>query len=109
MSKTVITVGPKDQGRQMSLADFEHAGVQEGYLYELGRGIVVVSDVPGRRHLVQISVLRRQFAAYDLAHPGQIDTIAAGSDCKILLGDLESERHPDIAVYKNPPGNEGEI
>ena len=38
MLKAAIKVGPADHGRRMSLADFDHAEVQEGYLYELGRG-----------------------------------------------------------------------
>jgi Uma2 family endonuclease len=38
-----------------------------------------------------------------LAYPGRIYAIAAGSDCKLLVGAFESERHPDIAIYKLPP------
>jgi Uma2 family endonuclease len=50
-----------------------------------------------------VNASRRQLAAYDLAHPGKIYAIAAGSECKILLPDLASERHPDLAIYKTPP------
>ena len=32
-----------------------------------------------------------------------IHHLAGGADCKILLPDLNSERHPDLAVYKSPP------
>jgi Uma2 family endonuclease len=103
MGTTAIKLTPADHGRRMSLADFEHAEVQEGRLYELGRGIVVVSDVPKPRHLAQLTAVRRQLAAYDLAHPGRLFTVAGGSDCKILLPTLESERHPDLALYKTPP------
>jgi len=103
MSTQTIKIGPADHGRRMSLADFEHAEVQEGHLYELGRGVIIVSDVPGPRHLMQINALRRQLHGYDLQHPGKIHSIAGGSDCKILLADLDSERHPDVAIYKNPP------
>jgi len=103
MTTQTIKIGPADHGRRMSLADFEHAEVKEGRLYELGRGVIIVSDVPGLRHLMQLNALRRQLHAYDLQHPGRIHNIAGGSDCKILLADLESERHPDLAIYKNPP------
>jgi len=103
MPKTEIKVGPADQGRRMSLADFDHCEVQEGYNYELGRGVIVVSDVPRPRHFAQVNAIRRQLAAYDLSHPGRIYAIAAGSDCKILLPDFESERHPDTAIYKTAP------
>jgi Uma2 family endonuclease len=109
MAQTVTRIGPADHGRRMSLDDFDKAEVQEGYLYELSRGVITVSDVPNRRHLAQVMALRRQFGAYDLANPGQIHTIAAGSECKILLADLESERHPDVAVYKHPPLDDEEL
>jgi len=105
MPKTAIKIGPLDHGRRMSLADFEHAEVQEGYIYELGRGFITVSDVPNRRHLVQINAIRRQIHAYDAANPSRIDTIASGSECKLLIGDLESERHPDLAIYRTAPAN----
>src|SRR5207248_707962 len=99
MSRTAIQIGPQDHGRRMSLEEFGPAEGREGHLYELSRGVVTVTDVPDERHLAQITAIRRPLAAYDLAHPGRIHTLAAGSECKILLGDLQSERHPDLAVY----------
>ncbi len=63
MGKTLIKIGPTDHGRPMSLAEFEHAKVQEGYLYELSRGIITVSDVPNRRHMLQLIAIRRQLYA----------------------------------------------
>jgi Uma2 family endonuclease len=108
MSTTAIKVGPQDHGRRMSLADFEHAEVEAGHLYELGRGVIVVSDVPDPRHLAQVTAIRRQLAAYDLAHEGRIYTVAGGSDCKVLVADHESERHPDVVVYKTPPHSDEE-
>jgi Uma2 family endonuclease len=103
MSTVKIKIGPHDNGRRMSLADFEFAEVQEGYLYELGRGVIVVSDVPNPPHLAQVTAIRRQLLAYDLANPGRIYTVASGNECKLLVFDLESERHPDLTVYKTPP------
>jgi len=102
MTTQAIKIGPADHGRRMSLADFEHAEVQEGRLYELGRGIIIVSDVPGPRHLMQLIAIRRQLHAYEIAQPGRIYGIAGGKECKIVLTALESERHPDLAIYKTP-------
>ena len=102
MSTVTTKLTPADHGRRMTLAEFEHAEVEEGHLYELGRGVIVVSDVPNPPHLRQVNAIRRQFAAYDLAHPGRIDTLASGGECKILVADQESERHPDLAVYMIP-------
>jgi Uma2 family endonuclease len=109
MAQVVAKIGPADHGRLMSLDDFDKAEVLEGYIYELSRGVITVSDVPNRRHMVQVTAIRRQLTAYDLNNPGRIDTIAAGSECKILLADLESERHPDVAVYKEPPLDEEDM
>src|SRR6266851_2602918 len=94
MPRTVTAIGPKDHGRPMRLEEFDVADGQEGYLYELSRGVVAVSDIPDLRHLVQVTAARRQFSAYDLAHPGRIYALATGSECKLLIGELESERHP---------------
>src|SRR5713101_6223847 len=85
MLKAAIKVGPADHGRHMSLADFDHAEVQEGYLYELGRGVIVVSDVPKKRHLFQVQSIRDQLFAYKLSNPGRIEVIASGSECKVLV------------------------
>jgi Uma2 family endonuclease len=108
MLKAAIKIGPADHGRSMSLADFDHAEVQEGYLYELGRGVIVVSDVPKRRHLGQVLEIRKQLSAYQLANPNRIYAICSGSECKLLIGRYESERHPDLAIYKTLPPEEGD-
>jgi hypothetical protein len=92
-------LGPADDGRRMRLDDFDEAEGQEGYLYELSRGVVTVMDVPRKRHLAQITALKRQVHGYDAAHRGKIHTIATGSECKILIASLESERHADVAIY----------
>jgi Uma2 family endonuclease len=103
MPKTVTRIGPADNGRRMSLEDFDHAEVEEGHLYELGRGVIVVSDVPDVRHLAQVDTIRQQLYAYRAIHPDVIHRLAAGSECKLLVRPLESERHPDLAMYKTPP------
>ena len=87
----------------MSLAEFEHADGQEGHVYELSRGVVTVVDVPDRRHALQLDAIRDQLYAYKHSNPGRIHVVLPGSECKILLHGLESERHPDLAIYKLPP------
>jgi Uma2 family endonuclease len=104
---TRMRIGPQDQGRRMSLDEFEFAKGQEGYVYELSRGIVTVTDVPNPSHLLLVVEVRDQFIAYKLANPGMLVLVAGGMDCKVLVADLESERHPDIAIYKTPPPSEG--
>ncbi|MBV9123569.1 MAG: Uma2 family endonuclease [Planctomycetes bacterium] len=103
MPKTLITVGPGDHGRRMSLEHFDQAEGQEGYRYELGRGVIAVVEVPDPRHFAQVDAISLQLADYRLAHPGQIHRLGGGGDCKILLADLATERHPDVAIYKTAP------
>jgi Uma2 family endonuclease len=87
----------------MSLADFDHAEVQEGYLYELGRGIIEVSNVPKISHGMQVQEVRDQFVKHRLEHEGAIHYISGGSDAKLMIASSESERHPDLLVYCSPP------
>ena len=109
MGKLFVVVGPNDHGKRMSLDEFDQAETIPGHLYELSRGVISVSDVPKKKHLAQVNALRRILAAYDLANTGRIHTIASGSDCKLLLWDLQSERHPDVALYKTPPPDDEDI
>jgi Uma2 family endonuclease len=103
MSTTVLKIGPADNGRAMSLDDFDRAEAEEGHLYELSRGVITVVDVPQPEHLGQVDASREQLSSYRRAYPGRIFRIAGGSDCKLLIDGLQSERHPDLAVYKTPP------
>jgi Uma2 family endonuclease len=90
----------------MRLGEFELAEALPGKSYELGRGVINVVDVPDRKHFAQVDCARQQLSAYRVEKPEQIYRIAGGGECKILLADLESERHPDLAVYKSPPPQE---
>jgi Uma2 family endonuclease len=102
MTRVAYKVGPADDGRRMSLEDFDRAEGAQGYLYELSRGMVTVTNVPNRHHFAQVNAIRRQVSGYESSHPDQIHAIAGGSDCKILIASLESERHPDLAIYRTP-------
>ena len=102
MGKTLVVVGPEDHGRRMSLEDFDHAEVREGHLYELGRGRIVVSDVPGKKHLKQWQVIRDTFLKFHFRNPGKIDTVVGGAEAKMLVWGFVSERHPDLSVYLKP-------
>ena len=60
MTRTIVQIGPGDQGKQMSLADFDHAEGVGGYVYELSKGVITVMDVPDRKHLSQLNIARKQ-------------------------------------------------
>ena len=66
---TLIRIGPTDRGRTMTLDEFEEADFEEGYRYELARGVLEVSEIPGELHAVIVWALLRLIADYDRAHP----------------------------------------
>jgi Uma2 family endonuclease len=103
MPSTALVIKPADHGRRMSLADFDRAEAAGGRLYELGRGAIIVVDVPDPGHFAQVEAIRDQLTAYKLANPGRVHGIAGGAECKLLIPEAQSERHPDLAVYKTPP------
>jgi Uma2 family endonuclease len=96
-------IGPYHHGRKMSLKAFEFAQVEEGYLVELARGYVVVSEVPNYPHALTTAFIRDMLGAYRLANPRATHLVLDGASCKLLIPDWESERHPDIAVYLTAP------
>jgi Uma2 family endonuclease len=90
----------------MSLQEFDQAEGEPGHLYELGRGEIVVVNVPNPEHFALVDAVRQLLSDYRQANAGRIFCLGAGSECKILLAELESERHPDLAVYKTQPPEE---
>jgi Uma2 family endonuclease len=93
-----IRIGPADHGRTMTLDEFVGAEVEQGYRYELGRGVLEVSDVPYERHWQVVSNLYKGIARYDLARPGVILRFGGGSECQVLMPRFQSGRHPDRSV-----------
>ena len=109
MSETTTRIGPADHGLRMSLEDFDEAEFEEGYRYELGRGVLDVSDVPLPKHAMVWSAIRDQLIGYRLTHPGLTYAIFGGNECRLRIDTLQSARHPDLTVYKTAPpswGNE---
>jgi Uma2 family endonuclease len=108
MAKTAVIIGPKDHERRMSLEDFDQADIVDGYLYELARGTIIVSAIPDDKHFAQVDAIKQQLYSYRATHKERIHRIGGGAECKILLTALESERHPDIAVYQDerPDGDD---
>jgi Uma2 family endonuclease len=95
-------IGPADHGKRVSFADFTEAEFEEGHLYELARGVVVVTEVPGPNHGRIVDRIEEMLIVYRLAHPGVINYRAGGADCRLRLPGMQSDRHPDQAVYLDP-------
>lgn len=96
-------IGPGHHGKKMSLRAFEFAEVEDGYVAELARGYVVVSEVPNYFHASQIDAIMDRLRYYKVVTPGAIHKILEGASSKLLIPTWNSERHPDIALYLTAP------
>lgn len=107
MTRLATHISPADDGRRMSLEEFEHAEGAPGHLYELSRGVIAVMDVPSLPHAAQFESLRDQLVVYRAQNPKRIKHIFGGGESKVLLHSLGSERHPDLSIYRDPPEEPG--
>lgn len=96
-------IGPADDGQPATLEEFIDADFQEGYLYELNRGAIEVTEIPGINHGRIVHRLARLFILYAEDHPGIINYMAGSGECRLRLPGMVSDRHPDQAIYLDPP------
>ena len=95
---TLLRIGPSDQGRTMTLQEFLEAEEEEGYRYELARGVLEVTEVPNDPHGVTVSNLYTGVARYHLEHPGFIYRYGGGNEFRFWLPGMVSGRNPDLGV-----------
>lgn len=93
-----LRIGPADHGRRMTWAEFLAAEEQEGYRYELARGVVETSDIPTPWHSRIVAELLCMAAAYDREHPGLIDYFGGGTEIRTAIPQLDLARHPDFGI-----------
>jgi Uma2 family endonuclease len=101
-TKRCASVGPHEHGLAMDFDEFTEADFEEGWLYELARGIIVVTEVPGIHHGRIVGRFTVLFVSYELAHPGVINYRAGGGECRLRLPGMKCDRHPDQAIYLLP-------
>lgn len=106
MATITRRVGPADHGQRMTLDEFIEADFEGGWLYELARGVIDVTEVPGPHHGRIVRRIAHLFMHYEDQHPGVINYGAGGGECRLRLPGMQSDRHPDQAIYLNaqPPG-----
>jgi Uma2 family endonuclease len=97
-----VRIGPADHGKSMNFGDFQRAVPVSGHNYELARGVIEVTDIPGRTHALVLNELRRQLARYWATHDEVITFLGGGADAKTELPAMASERHPDLSIYLTP-------
>ena len=106
---TALRIGPADHGRRLKLDEFIAAEFEEGWVYELARGVVEVTEVPGPWHGRIVDWLARMFIHYDEQHPGRINYRAGGAECRMRLPGMVSDRHPDQAIYLDPEPSDHKV
>ncbi len=59
-----IRIGPADHGRLMTLDEFLEAEEEQGYRYELARGVLEATQVPNDTHGLIVWTLLTAIAVY---------------------------------------------
>jgi Uma2 family endonuclease len=95
---TPLRIGPSDHGRELTLQEFLEAEEEDGYRYELARGVLEVTEVPNDPHGVVVSNLYTGVARYHLDHPGYIYRLGGGNEFRFWLPGMISGRNPDLGV-----------
>jgi Uma2 family endonuclease len=104
---TPLRISPADNGRVMSLEEFREAEVEDGYRYELARGVLEVSEVPDDPHGHVVCNLYRAVVRYELENPHIVSRFGGGSEFRLWIPALISGRNPDVAVaLRNTPRDE---
>ena len=102
MATATFTIGPADHGRQVAFVDFIEADFEDGWLYELARGVVDVTEVPGPNHGRIVMLLAELLGDYRRNHPGIIIYRAGGGECRIRLPGMVSDRHRNSGIVGHP-------
>jgi Uma2 family endonuclease len=97
---------PADQGRPLTLAEFEAARSQEGYRYELIDGKLEVSPLPNLPHECLKEWLCDKLRDYRRQHPEVINHVLAPARVFVPDRPAATAPEPDLAAYRNFPLNQ---
>ena len=95
---TPVRIGPADDGRRMTLEEFLEAEVEEGYRYELARGVLEVTQGPNDPHLQVVANLYVAIGQYSRTHPGVVLRFGGGAEFQFVVPEMASGRNPDLGV-----------
>ena len=96
--ETALRIGPADRGRKMTLQEFLEAEEEEGYRYELCRGVLEVVEIPDDPHGVVVCNLYRAIGRYEAEHPRLIHRYGGGSEFRFWLPGMVSGHNPDLGL-----------
>jgi Uma2 family endonuclease len=98
MATATLRLGPADHGRVLTLDEYLDADVEEGYRYELARGVLEVTNVPRDSHGEIIWRIYHALVVFELANPNLIRRAGGGNEYQFVVPTMISERNPDVAV-----------
>jgi Uma2 family endonuclease len=100
---TQLFLSPRDQGRPLTLEEFEAAGGREGYSYELIDGKLEVSPLPNLPHDCLKEWLADKLREYRRQHPEVISEVK--SPARVFVPDRPQATapEPDVAAYRDFP------
>jgi Uma2 family endonuclease len=104
-TRTQVFLTPKDQGRPLTLEEFEHAAAAEGYRYELIEGRVQVSPLPEYPHEALCQKIERQLLAYAAQHPEKLADVKGPARVFVPGRRATTAPEPDVGAYRNLPGD----
>ncbi len=103
MATITRRIGLADHGKRLTLDEFLEAEFDGRWLYELAKGVIEVTNVPGVGHALLVRQFAKLFLYYEQSHPGVIYLSGGGGECRMLMRGIQSDRHPDQSVYLVPP------
>lgn len=99
----VLTLGPQDHGRVLTLAEYRAARGIPGFIYELIDGALEVSPNPIPNHDYWVRFVRDELERYALHHPTRLNCITEGAELEVPGRAAPTRPHPDLAAYRNFP------
>ena len=93
-----LRLGPADNGRRLTLDEFLEADEEQGYRYELARGVLEVTIVPNDPHGYVVCNLYDALSRYRQTHPGVIHRYGGAAEFRLWIPAMMSGRNPDVAV-----------
>jgi Uma2 family endonuclease len=101
--RTQLYLTPKDQGRPLSLEEFQHADSKEGYHYELIDGRLEVSPLPNFPHEYFRKLIERLLDRYAEQYPKVVRRVHAPARVFVPGRRATTAPEPDVAAYRDFP------
>src|SRR3954454_3575462 len=100
---TLLRLGPKDHGRELTWDELAHADLEEGARYELIDGRLYVAPAADLPHDSLENWLSDELRAYAKARPDVINRVTSKARVFVSGRPGETVPEPDLTVYHDFP------